>query len=135
MMRFFSVTSVLLMVAGSANATSLTDNDAPLICAAVDLASCVPGDGCKRETSDSINAPQLLTVDRKGHVITAQRPNGELLSSNIDRATQEQNLLVLDGVQNALSWTMTIANESGHMSLSAIGDGEAYTVFGSCQPK
>jgi hypothetical protein len=58
MKRFLSVTSVLLAVAGSANATSVMDNDAPLICAAVDLASCVPGDGCKRETSDSINAPQ-----------------------------------------------------------------------------
>ena len=135
MTKFISVTLVLLAFAGSANAASLADNDATLICAVVDLASCVPGDGCKRETSNSINAPQLLTVDRKGHVITAQRPDGELLSSNIDRITQEQNLLVLDGVQNALSWTMTIADDSGHMTLSAIGDGDAYTVFGSCQPK
>jgi hypothetical protein len=135
MMKFISVTSVLLAFAGSANAASLADNDATLICAVVDLASCVPGEGCKRETSDSINAPQLLTVDRKGHVITAQRPDGAPLSSNIDRVTQEQNLLVLDGVQNELSWTMTITDGNGHMSLAAIGDSEAYTVFGSCEPK
>jgi hypothetical protein len=134
-MKFLSVTSILLAVAGSANAASLADNDATLICAVVDLASCVPGDGCKRETSDSINAPQLLTVDRKGHVVTAQRPDGALLSSNIDRITQEQDLLVYDGVQNGLSWTMTIAGANGHMSLSAIGDSEAYIVFGSCEPK
>jgi hypothetical protein len=134
-MKFISVTSVLLAIAGSAHAASLADNDATLICAVVDLASCVPGEGCTRETSDSINAPQLLTVDRKGHVITAQRPDGELLSSNIDRVTQEQDLLVFDGVQNQLSWTMTIAGANGHMSLSAIGDGEAYTVFGSCELK
>jgi hypothetical protein len=134
-MKFFSVTSILLAVAGSANAASLADNDATLICAVVDLASCVPGDGCKRETSDSINAPQLLTVDRKGHAVTAQRPDGALLSSNIDRITQEQDLLVYDGVQNGLSWTMTIAGANGHMSLSAIGDSEAYIVFGSCEPK
>jgi hypothetical protein len=134
-MKFLSVTSILLAVAGSANAASLADNDATLICAVVDLASCVPGDGCKRETSDSINAPQLLTVDRKGHVVTAQRPDGALLSSNIDRITKEQDLLVYDGVQNGLSWTMTIAGANGHMSLSAIGDSEAYIVFGSCEPK
>ncbi|MGD0102717.1 MAG: hypothetical protein ABSC06_01600 [Rhodopila sp.] len=134
-MKFISVTSVLLAIAGSGHAASLADNDATLICAVVDLASCVPGEGCTRETSDSINAPQLLTVDRKGHVITAQRPDGELLSSNIDRVTQEQDLLVFDGVQNQLSWTMTIAGANGHMSLSAIGDGEAYTVFGSCELK
>jgi hypothetical protein len=134
-MKFLSVTCVLLAIAGSANAASLADNDATLICAAVDLASCGPGEGCTRETSESINAPQLLTVDRKGHVITAQRPDGALLSSNIDRATQEQDLLVLDGVQNGLSWTMTIGGTNGHMSLSAIGDSEAYTVFGSCELK
>jgi hypothetical protein len=135
MMRFVSVTSVLLAVAGNASAASLANNDATLICAVVDLASCVPGEGCTRETSESINAPQLLTVDRKGQVITAQRPDGALLSSNIDRATQEQDLLVLDGVQNGLSWTMTIRGANGHMSLSAIGDSEAYTVFGSCELK
>jgi hypothetical protein len=134
-MKFISVTAVLLAIAGIANATSLADNDATLICAVVDLASCVPGEGCERETSETINAPQLVTIDRKGHVITAQRPDGALLSSNIDRVTQEQDLIVFDGVQNGLSWTMTIAGSNGHMSLSAIGDGEAYTVFGSCESK
>jgi hypothetical protein len=113
----------------------LLDNDGTLICAVVDLASCVPGEGCTRETSDSINAPQLLTVDRKGHVITAQRPDGAVLSTIIDRTTQEPDLLVLDGFQNGLSWTITITGASGHMSLSAIGDSEAYTVFGSCELK
>jgi hypothetical protein len=49
--------------------------------------------------------------------------------------TQEQDLIVFDGVQNGLSWTMTIAGSNGHMSLSAIGDSEAYTVFGSCELK
>jgi hypothetical protein len=135
MMRFLSIVTALLAIAGSANAVSLTDNNATLICAVVDLASCAPGEDCKRETSDSINAPQLLTVDRKEHVVTAHRPDGALLSSNIDRVTQEQSLIVLDGVQNGLSWTMTIADGSGHMSLAAIGDEEAYMVFGSCEPK
>lgn len=134
-MKSIFVTSILLAVTGSANAASLADTDATLICAVVDLASCVPGEGCTHETSDPINAPQLLTVDRKGQVITAQRPDGALLSSNIDRATQEQDLLVLHGVQNGLSWTMTIGGANGHMSLSAIGDSEAYTVFGSCELK
>jgi hypothetical protein len=134
-MKLISVTAILLTIAGNASATSLADNDATLICAVVDLASCVPGEGCTRETSETINAPQLVTIDRRGHVITAQRPDGALLSSNIDRVTQEQDLMVFDGVQNGLSWTMTIAGSNGHMSLSAIGDSEAYTVFGSCELK
>ena len=63
-----------------------------------------------------------MTVNRKEHVITAYRPDGELLSKNIDRASVD--LLVLDGVHDNLSWTVTIAQENGHMSLSAIGDGK-----------
>jgi hypothetical protein len=135
MIRLLPVALLLLVAAGSANAAPLGSSDTTLICAAVDLASCVPGDGCRRETSASINAPQILTVDIKGQVITAHRPDGSVLASSIDRVTQLRNLIVLDGVQGALSWTMTIADDSGRMSLAAIGDAQAYQVFGSCEPK
>jgi hypothetical protein len=118
-----------------AHATSLTDPDAILVCAVVDLTSCVPGDGCERETADTMNAPQLVTVDRKAQEITGQRPGGQLLSTKIDRAALEQDLLVLDGVQDELSWTMTIVGASGRMSLAAVGDGKAFAVFGSCETK
>jgi hypothetical protein len=127
--------ATLMMAGANANAASPAEDDSTLICAIVDLASCVPGEGCRRETSDSINAPQLLTIDRKNHAILAHRPDGALLSSNIDRMTRNQSLMVLDGVQNGLSWTITVADQDGTFSLAAIGDGQAYIAFGSCEPK
>jgi hypothetical protein len=127
--------AALGMAGGDADAGSPATDDSTLICAIVDLASCVPGDGCRRETSESINAPQLLTIDRKNHTISARRPDGASLSTNIDRATREQDLVVLDGVQNGLSWTITVADQDGAFSLAAIGNGQAYTAFGSCEPK
>jgi hypothetical protein len=66
MMKFLPVATTFLAIAANSHAASLADNDATLICAVVDLASCGPGEGCTRETSETINAPQLLTVDRKG---------------------------------------------------------------------
>ena len=134
-MKSCLVIAALIAFAPAAHAVDIPDNESTLICAIVDLASCAPGDGCRRETADSINAPQLVTVNRKEHVITAHRPDGGLLSTTIDRASVEQDLLVFDGVQDNLSWTVTIAQENGHMSLSAIGDGKAFTVFGSCEEK
>jgi hypothetical protein len=131
----FSVFAALVMVSGNADAASFATDDSTLICAIVDLASCVPGDGCRRETSESINAPQLLTIDRKNHIISARRPDGASLSTNIDRVTRDQDLAVLDGVQNGLSWTITVADQDGAFSLAAIGNGQAYTAFGSCEPK
>jgi hypothetical protein len=133
---FVGALAVLAMASTGADAASpSTGNDATMICAVVDLASCVPGDGCRRETSESINAPQLLTIDQKDHIITARRPDGATLSTTIDRTTRSQGLTVLDGVQNELSWTVTISDNSGAFSLAAIGDGQAYTAFGSCEPK
>jgi hypothetical protein len=134
-MRAWLGIAVLLTAASTASASPIADNDATLICAIVDLASCTPGEGCRRETADSINAPQLVTVDRKEHVIRAHRPDGGQLSTNIDRAGREEDLIVFDGTQSGLSWTMTIAHESGRMSLSAIGDSQAFMVFGTCEPK
>lgn len=42
---------------------------------------------------------------------------------------------MLEGLQDELSWTITIAKESGRMSLAAIGDGIAFSVFGSCEAR
>jgi len=130
----YTAFAFLALIPG-ARAAPLTDGDATLICAVVDLASCVPGDGCERETADTMNVPHLLTIDRKARDVTGQRPNGERLSTNIDRMTLEQDLLVLGGIQEDLSWSMSIAGTSGRMSLVAVGDGNAFTVFGSCESK
>jgi hypothetical protein len=127
--------AALLLGAPGAQAADGVDANGTLICAVVDLASCAPGDGCRRETADTINVPQLITVDRKEHVITARRPDGTLLSTNIDRTAGDHELVVFDGVQDKLSWTMSVAPETGRMSLSAIGDGQGFMVFGTCEPK
>jgi hypothetical protein len=134
-MRAWTIIAALVAFSPTVHAAVIADTDTTLICAVVDLASCAPGDGCRRETADSMNAPQLVTVDRKESVIKASRPNGDLLATTIDRTSEDQGLLVLDGVQDALSWTMTIVREGGQMSLSAVGDSQALVVFGRCEPK
>ena len=127
-----SAIAAFFSVASFAHAASLADPDAPVVCAVVDLASCAPGDGCQRETAETVNVPQLVTIDWSGQEITGQRPDGEHLSTKIDHVERKDNVLVLDGVQDELSWTITIAKDSGRMSLAAIGDGVAFSVFGSC---
>jgi hypothetical protein len=135
MKKILFFAAALMMGAHSAHAAVISDKDAVLVCALVDLASCVPGNGCERETYSSINAPQLVKVDLEGQAITANRPDGGLLSTSIERVVKNDTLLVLDGVQNELSWTMTITKASGRLTLAAIGDGQAYEAFGSCETK
>jgi hypothetical protein len=128
------VVAVLGIVPGAARSDSIDEN-ARLVCAAVDLASCAPGDGCQRETAASMNVPELIVVDLKAQQITGKRPSGETLTTRIDRMTHNQNLLVLEGVQNALSWTLTVTDDTDQMSMAAVGDGVAFTVFGRCMQK
>jgi hypothetical protein len=135
MKPIYGAVVALFCSASWVQAASFADADAPLVCAVVDLASCEPGDGCRRETADTMNAPQLVTIDRKGQEITGQRPDGRRLSTKIDSVTRKGDLLVLDGVQDELSWTITIAEGTGRMSLAAVGDGIAFSVFGSCEAR
>ena len=78
---------VLLSLTGWAHGASLIDGDATLMCAVVDLASCVPGEGCQRETASTMNVPQILQIDRKSQDITGKRPGGELLLTKIQQTT------------------------------------------------
>ena len=126
-----AILGIIPCVARSASA----DEIVPLVCAVVDLASCAPGAECQRETAGGVNAPELVIVDLKLQQITGKRPNGELLSTQIERMTRSENLLVLEGVQDALSWTMTVTDDTGQMSLGVVGSGVAFAAFGRCMPK
>ena len=108
------------------------DGSKPLACALIELYSCESGSACQIETPASVNIPRFLFVDAKQGEVTGTRPDGELLSTMIERQRTQDDLLVLEGVQNDLSWTVTISQSTGRMSLGAIGDNVGFTAFGEC---
>ena len=116
---------------GSAQAGDY-DGSKPFLCALLDLNSCEAEAGCQAETPDSVDIPRFLFVDAKQGAISGTRPGGKLLSTKIERTRTLGNLLVLEGAEAALSWTVTVEQISGRMSLSAAGDGVGFVVFGAC---
>ncbi len=132
-------TASLCAVAGIAAADDF-DGSRPLLCAVATLSECVPGGVCEQVTSESINAPDFLSVDVRKKTLTAvipgqdERPPSMILSST----TIDEKLFLqgaddgVDGIRDGLAWSMAIDQNSGKMVLTASGDAVGFVVFGAC---
>lgn len=108
------------------------DGSHPFLCAPIEITSCSADEACESETAESINLPQFLAVDLEQKAITGKRPGGELLSTAILTRHQDKGRLVLQGTENGLSWTMSVDENEGRMTIAAAGDQLAVIAFGSC---
>ncbi len=108
------------------------DGSKPFTCALLALNSCTAGGECEQETPDSAAIPRFLFVDVQQRRITGRHEDGQNLATPIEQANKRGQLLVLDGAEGGLSWTVTVDQATGAMSLSAIGTDLGFLVFGSC---
>jgi hypothetical protein len=108
------------------------DGTHPFICAPVEIASCGAGAACSAETAESINLPQFLVVNFDQKAITGKRPGGEALSTAILTRHRDEGRLVLQGTENGLSWTLSVHEDDGRMTIVAAGDQLAFMAFGAC---
>jgi hypothetical protein len=51
------------------------DGSKPLLCASMELQECIPGVGCERVTTDSINAAEFFRIDVKKKTIVVSARN------------------------------------------------------------
>jgi hypothetical protein len=123
--------SVSLM--GKVNAADF-DGSKPFVCALLQLTSCERGSDCEAETPESVNVPRFLFIDAAKSSIAGTRPSGKSLTAAIGRRQTLGDLLVLDGAEDALSWTVTVNRTTGDMSLGVVGEKIGFVVFGECTP-
>lgn len=116
------------------------DGSKPLLCASMELQECVPGVGCERVTTDSINAAEFFRIDVKKKTITVSARNQSRPPQRIESSAKTDDLLVIQGSDNGvegvrtdgLAYSFAIDKISGKMVLTASGDEVAFVVFGSC---
>jgi hypothetical protein len=108
------------------------DGATSFVCAPVEITSCGAGSECSAESAASINLPQFLRVNASGNAITGKRPGGEALSTAILTKQSHNGRLVLQGSENGLSWTMSIDEDNGEMTVTAAGEKVAFIAFGAC---
>ena len=131
-LRLFAVL-VLTIASTGANAEGL-DGSQPLICASMEAYDCGPGGDCYKGTAEDIDAPQFMWLDFEQRLARAKRANGEERTAKFESLTLDTGKLILQGVQGGMGWSMTIAQESGAMVLTAAGDQAAFVIFGACTP-
>lgn len=134
MRKSFVRTLALLLFAAPLGAVAMVfDGSKPLLCASIEAFECAPGD-CEWGGSQSVNFPQFLRVYFQDKQIKAIRANGETITTKIRQMSELDDRIVLQGVENGLGWAVTIANDTGRMSLTASGNEVAFVIFGACTP-
>ena len=88
---------------------------------------------------DTVGLPRKFIIDFKEKSVRPSKDSVIRRISKIIRVEHIENKLILqgieegvEGVDDGLSWSMTISKKTGKAVLSASGDGVAYVVFGTC---
>ena len=128
----------LAVIAVSAQAAAL-EVSSPFICSSNEVFECDRGADCQRTTPEAIDAPAMLLVDTEKNEIRPlpQREAGP--ASTIERMERVDNKLILqgaedgrEGVRDGLGWTLAVAEDTGHMVLTASGEDVGFVIFGTC---
>ena len=88
---------------------------------------------------DTVGLPQKFIIDFKNKILRPTKDNVVRRTSKIKRVEHIENKLILQGAEegvasanDGLGWTMSISKDTGKIVLSAVGEGIAYVVFGTC---
>ncbi len=139
-MRFFTACLGVAAVLGlSPGAQAAVDGTEPVICAAANILECVPDGTCQRVDAEDAGIPRFLRVDFEGKRITRTRPNGDDISSEIERSETVDGRLILqgaedgfEGVSDGIGWSVSIDQEGGDMVITGSGEEVAFVIFGAC---
>ncbi len=110
------------------------DGSVPVLCSTIDAIECLPGGDCARGGAESINAPQFMKVEFAENQIRTTREGGTSQITQIKSLEHLDGLLILQVIEGTLGWTMTIAEATGKMTVTATGDQVGFIVFGACTP-
>ncbi len=108
------------------------DGTKPFLCATMDVASCVPGQDCARESAQTVNAPEFFVVDVSKKLVTERSGGNAGRTSKIDNVEHKSGLLMLAGTDGMESWAASIGESNGKLSYSVVGDRMIVAAFGAC---
>lgn len=128
----FAALAASVVVPPLAAQAAAIDATKPILCVTLEVFECAPGQECFQGRPSDINAPLFIRLDLPGKNAQAKRPDGELTTSPINAVSEDGGNLILQGAQNGRGWNMTLAQETGSMTLAATGENIAFVLFGSC---
>ena len=125
----------LLLVLATGPVVAL-DKSEPLLCASIDVYECVDGAGCRSVLPEDVNAPTFFWVNLKKKEIRASKGSDPTV---IERIEDVEGRTVLQGADpgsadlaDGSGWTMSIEDDTGRMTNTAITRQAAVIIFGTC---
>ena len=134
-MRKLTATGMVfcLMLLPSLLGAATYDGSVPLLCASMTVLECDKTGTCAQRTVESTNIPPFVTIDFEQKTIRD--------TNNVDRTSMIKHLerldghLVMHGGEHGRGWNIVIAEETGTLSASAVGEGVGFVIFGVCTPR
>ncbi len=112
------------------------DKSEPLLCASIQVNECVDGAGCRAVLPEDVGAPTFFWIDLKKKEIRASKDEEATI---IERMEDVEGRTVLQGADpgstdpaDGSGWTMTIEDDTGRMTSTAITRQAAVVIFGTC---
>ncbi len=125
----------LLFLLATCPAVAL-DKSKPLLCAIIDVNECVDGAGCREVLPEDVDVPSFFWINLKKEEIGTSK-DGE--TEQIDHVEDVEGRIVLQGADagsadlaDGSGWTISIEDDTGRMTSTAITRQAAVVIFGSC---
>lgn len=105
--------------------------DMPLTCALTRAHACTSDAGCVATGVTELDLPRFITIDFDRKVISSLDRNVRRGDTSFGPVERTEGLTVIHGVEKR-GWSLAVGEVSGELTITASGDGESFTVFGSC---
>lgn len=126
---------VMSAILGSAALTATAaelDGSKTMLCAARVASVCEETGNCASTLPEAINLPIFWKVDPVAKSVESRRGvSDEPRTSKVSQVVKSGGKLILQGEDDGLGWTVTIAPDTGKMILSG-GRELGFTIFGNC---
>ena len=115
------------------------DGSKELICSIMDIIECEHGGKCQEVSAEEVGIPHFFKINFKKKKISATHADGSKRSSSIENFEKIDGKVIIqgaedgiEGVRDGVGWSMSIAEETGKMVLTASGDDVGFVIFGAC---
>ena len=105
-----------------------------LLCAAVEVTRCAPGDGCKTSPPWDLDVPQFIEVDVARKELRTTEASQLNRMTPIDRVERHEGAIFLQGVELGRAFSFVITEDTGDATVTVAHDGFTVNVFGTCTP-
>ncbi len=108
------------------------DGSQEVICAFMDAIECTSEGNCSQGDADDVSIADFMRIDfkKKQMLLLDEERRGE--TTAINRIEKFEDRLVLQGIEAARGWSLSIDQETGDFVFTVSGQGSGFVVFGEC---